>query len=257
MAFLEPCALSVRRFALGAALMLPAAPALALGGSEVSTGGRDLSAHTVMVLGARGSVCTGTLIARNVVITAAHCVAGSKQIAVAYHEAGQPILQLTTGVATNPGFSKNAKVSLDLALLRLQENMPMRFSPARLDGGGAAQAVGDNLTIAGFGLSVETDPKSAGTLRTAEVRLLPRLFPRFLRVGLDGDLSRLAICKGDSGGPVFATVNGGRVLAGVVYAAEKTGKATICGAAAQAVRVAPQRGWIDRVLSQWGAVAGR
>lgn len=245
------------RLAAGAlALAVAGSPALALGGSAVSMSTWGLSAHTVMVLGARGSVCTGTVITRRVVITAAHCVAGSKQIAVAYHEDGQPVLQLATGVATNPGFSKNARVSVDVALLRLQEPLPARFSPVRIDAGQAAQTVGDRLTIAGFGLSEEKNVKSAGTLRTADVALLPRIYPRFLRIGLDEDLARLAICKGDSGGPVFAHVEGERVLAGVVYAAERTGKAVTCGATAQAVRLAPQKPWIERILAQWERRAG-
>lgn len=238
------------------ALFTLSAPAHALGGSAVSMSTWGLAAHTVMVLGARGSVCTGTVIDARVVITAAHCVASSKQIAVAYLENGQPVLQLATGVATNPGFSRNAKVSVDVALLRLQEPLPPRFTPVRIDGGQAAQTVGDQLTIAGFGLSEEKNIKSAGTLRTADVSLLPRIYPRFLRLGIDADLARLAICKGDSGGPVFASIDGERVLAGVVYAAERTGKAVTCGATAQAVRLAPQKPWIERTIAQWARRAG-
>lgn len=224
-----------------------AGPALALGGSAVSMSTLGLSAHVVMVLGTRGSVCTGTLLSRNVVLTAAHCTAGSKQLAVAYFEDGRPILQQVTDVARNPGFSRNSAVSVDLALLRLQEDLPPRFTPVSIDGGDGANVIGDSLTIGGFGLAEEKDYKSAGTLRAASVELLPKLFPRFLRLGLGGGLEQLAICKGDSGGPVMA----GGALVGVVYAAERTGKAKTCGATAQAVRLAPQRRWIDGVLARW------
>ena len=230
------------------ALACGAAPAHALGGNAVSTSTWGLSNHVVMVLGTRGSVCTGTVLSPTVIVTAAHCTAGSKQIAVAYFEDGRPILQQVSAVARNPGFSSNSAVSVDVALLRLNESLPGRFRPVTMDTGQAGREVGETLTIAGFGLAEEKDFKSAGTLRTARVDLLPKLYPRFLRLGKTGSLDDLAICKGDSGGPVFT---GGAVLVGVVYAAERTGKAKTCGATAQAVRLAPQMNWINGILARW------
>ena len=237
-----------RSAALSAVLaLLAAGPAHALGGSAISGSSWGLSSHVVMVLGSRGSVCTGTLISQRVIVTAAHCTAGSSQIAVAYIEEGRPILQAVSEVARNPGFSRKTAVSLDIALLRLQTDLPNRFVPVPIDRGAAASEVGEDLTIAGFGLSEEHDLKSAGTLRAASVRLLPKLYPRFLRLGIDARLDSLAVCKGDSGGPVMS----GGALVGVLYAAERTGKAKVCGATAQAVRLAPQRAWISSVLARW------
>jgi len=236
------------RFLVGAGLLAAALqPAQALGGSAVSSSDWGLSSQVVMVLGTRGSVCTGTLLSQNVIVTAAHCTAGSKQLAVAYFEDGRPILQPVVSVARNPGFSKKTAVSIDIALLRLESDLPSRFRPMRIDSGGAGANVGESFTVAGFGLSEDRDYRSAGTLRIATVELLPRIFPRYLRIGLQGDLSELAICKGDSGGPVIS----GGALVGVIYAAERTAKARTCGATAQAIRLAPQRGWIDSVLARW------
>ena len=226
-------------------------PALALGGSAASSNTWGLSSNVVMVLGSRGTVCTGTLLSQRIIVTAAHCTVGSKQMAVAYIEGDRPILQPVATVARHPGFSKNAAVSVDMALIRLQEPLPARYLPVGLDGGSGAAAIGESLTIAGFGLAEEKDYKSAGTLRAASVELLPRMYPRFLRLGIDGDASRLAICQGDSGGPVLAG-GGAPSLVGVLYAHERNGKkASACGSIAQAVRVAPQRAWIDRVMAGW------
>jgi hypothetical protein len=70
-----------------------------------------------------------------------------------------------------------------------------------------------------------------------------------LRLGLAG--GGVAICKGDSGGPVFSDGLFGLTLTGVIYGKEG-GDGRQCGATAQAVRIAPQRAWIDRVMAQWG-----
>lgn len=238
----------IRRTVLAAVLGGCAAPPLAhaLGGAITSDDTR-LSPHVVMVLGSKGQVCSGTLISQRVIVTAAHCTVNAPQLAVAYIEDGRPILQPVAQVARNPGFSSKTAVSVDIALLKLQSPLPARFSPVGIDGGGAAANIGDSLTIAGYGLSIDNDVKSAGTLRSANVSLLPRLYPRFMRLGGDINLSHFAICKGDSGGPVFS----GGSLVGVVYAAEKVKGGKTCGAAAQAVRLAPQRGWIDGVLKGW------
>ena len=80
--------------------------------------------------------------------------------------------------------------------------------------------------------------------------ILPRFYPRFMRLGLSsGDLR---ICKGDSGGPVFSEGFAGMTLTGVIYASERKRGGRQCGDTAQAVRIAPQRAWIDGVRARWG-----
>lgn len=238
---------------------LHATGAFALGGSA-SGADRSLVPHLVMVLskqGARHSACTGTVIARDIVVTAAHCVAGNRQIVIAYAEDGSHVLQRILAKALNPGFSSGSRVSIDLALLRLEGALPARFSPVTLDRGQGAHRVGQSQTIAGFGLQAEQAESTAGTLRSASVSVLPRLFPRYLRLGQGGEpgLSDIAICTGDSGGPVFEAESSTPLLVGVVYGREKFGNAQSCGVTAQAVRIAPQRQWIESVLARWSGQA--
>jgi S1-C subfamily serine protease len=198
-----------------------------------------------MVLGSRGNACTGTVLAPRVVITAAHCVSGSPRYAVAYREGESPVLQEVADVARHPEFKAGARVSIDLALVRLKLPLPARFSPSALDADRDDEKVGGTLTIAGFGLGREGDEASAGRLRQAGVTVLPRYFPRYFRLGRSDD--GVLICRGDSGGPVF---DADLRLAGIVYGKERSdGRA--CGTVAQAVRIAPQRAWIDGVLTRW------
>ena len=244
---------------LGLVCWLPAPGAMALGGA-ISGADGGLSSHVVMVLSRQGNqhgACTGTVIARDIIVTAAHCVAGKTSVVVAYPENGSHVLQRVTARAINPGFSKAARVSLDLAVLKLEGQLPSRFRPVRIDRGSGIHSVGNAQRIAGYGMQAEGDDQSAGTLRSARVEVLPRLFPRFLRLGVNGNLSELAICTGDSGGPVFETGAGEPLLVGVVYGREKLGDAKSCGVTAQAVRIAPQRAWIDGVVAKWMGQAPR
>jgi secreted trypsin-like serine protease len=239
----------IRTVALTALLMLSSAPALALGGEASSESGR-FDGRAVMVLGSRGSVCSGTVLSPTVVITAGHCVTGAGQYAVAYRESGSAVIQEVRQVARHPGFRQGSAVSIDMALVRLKTPLPSRFSAVALDDTADDDVVGSRQTVAGFGLARDGDEASAGVLRSASVTILPRFYPRFMRLGrLDGSFR---VCKGDSGGPVFSDGLTGITLTAVIHASERSRGSRQCGETAQAVRIAPQRDWIDGVRARWG-----
>jgi secreted trypsin-like serine protease len=244
---------------LAAAIAGSGSPAVALGGSQ-SSANSGLSAHLVMVLsreGNRHGACTGTVVASNVVLTAAHCVSGKKQVVVAYAENGSHVLQRVVARALHPGFSRNASVSVDIALIRLERPLPARLSPLPIDRGESDHGIGASRLVAGFGMQRENDEASAGTLRSATMQVLPRLFPRFMRLGtsVDAELSDAAICTGDSGGPVLDRSESPPRIVGVIYGRERFGTAQSCGTIAQAVRLAPQRQWIDATLAKFSGGA--
>ncbi len=222
--------------------------AFALGGKASSMAGADLEQYSVMVLGSRGSACSGVIIASNIVLTAGHCVQGSPQLAVAYYEGQTPVLKTVVQSIVNPS-------GVDMALVRVI-GLPARFSPVTMIENNELAA---SYIIAGFGLQAVRAEESAGKLRKAEVESLPLSAGRILHLGgtnmnKEEMSAHLQVCKGDSGGPVFTT---DMKLAGVLFATYNTGVkqgdkwASQCGNTAQAVRIEPQRAWINGVVTKW------
>ncbi len=228
-------------------LMVATLPSVAhaLGGAAATQG---QSPSTVMVLGTKGSACSGTVIARTLVLTAAHCVEGSKQLAVAWFEQGKPVLSPVDGIEKHGEARTGSAVSVDLAIVRTAKPLPGGFWPASIDAGEEAHEVGLTRRLAGFGMGEDGVEASAGTLREATADVLPRLLPRFLRLGTaNRDMATFRICTGDSGGGVFAESG---TLVAVIAQREQYGGGKTCGPVAQAVRTAPQIGWIRDAMGR-------
>lgn len=232
------------------AAALAAAPAWAIIGGGGAGGPGEASA--VMVLTDSGGVCSGVVLARDAVLTAAHCVGAGQQIRVHFREGGQPVLQETAAVIRHPEFRPNAVAertrSIDLALIRTARPLPARFSAAAL--AVAPAAGGQALRVAGFGLAAEGDPSSMGQWRSVTLPQTQPYGPSRVLYWL-GDSAGRGACQGDSGGPAF---DGAGLVTGVI--GWTTGRAGgRCGNLTQAVILAPQRAWIDATLANWGVSA--
>ncbi len=99
-----------RLFMLLVALALPGRSASALVGPTGEGGG--YAPHVVMALAqARGGsgFCSGAVLAPNIVLTAAHCVAAPGATRVHFRDsAGKPVLMEVARVARHPGFRADA-----------------------------------------------------------------------------------------------------------------------------------------------------
>jgi secreted trypsin-like serine protease len=241
-------------FALAAAgICATGSFALALVGASAED--RSFAAHVVMVLKRgvdRAGFCTGIVVAPQIVLTAAHCVAATNNMRVHYKDSsGQPVLIDVKAVAIHPGFHADALArrvaSIDLALVETQTPLDARFSPAELDEAGAV-AVGQGLRIVGYGVAREGEGASAGVLRSAALQVRAPL-SKILVWAEDPSGAGVGGCTGDSGGPILSQ-DSAKVIAVTTWSAGAAGRH--CGALTQGPLVAPQRPWIDSVRRRWG-----
>ncbi|WOJ89570.1 trypsin-like serine protease [Methylocapsa polymorpha] len=235
-------------------LLIPTAASALVGPAREAP---DLAPYVAVVLnrnGSSASFCTATVIARNIVLTAAHCVTAPDDTRVFFRDAeGQSTMLDVTSIALNPGYRPDAVrrrlVSIDLALVRLAEPLPSAFSPVALPKfGPAAAAVGQMFRIAGFGVADEGAGKTGGVLREGDLIASGPKSSILLWLA-DPNREGLGACTGDSGAPIFAAA-APLLVAVAVWAKGENGHS--CGALTQAVLIAPQRRWIDATLSAWG-----
>jgi hypothetical protein len=232
---------------------------LAANSAGAVVGGRDggpVGGSTLMVLNARGGVCTGIVLSPRAILTAAHCAAGGTELRIHWKDgSGEPVLIPPAAIALHPEFKANAVAarqrSIDLALVRLAEPLPARFAPATLVDGTLPRA-GVPITLAGYGVSREGDARTTGTYRSAELVAVEPYGPgRVLLWATDptgaGKRPGPGACQGDSGGPITGADSG--IVAVTSWSTGPSGKS--CGLLSQGVLVAPQRSWIDGTLANW------
>ena len=216
-------------------LLASSLPAVAIvGGAPAAP--EEIARAVVLIVGSRGNFCSGVALARDLVLTAAHCVLpGADYKIVEYDSARQPQLRDVKSVTAHPKFDLKTmlahRATADVALLKLAAPLA-GTTPARLHGTAFPVAPGDTLTVAGAGLTVPGDGRSGGVTRAASLiatgkpgTLQVRLFDPATR----GERPGLGACTGDSGGPAFGLADGRPVVVGVVSWATAAKNLAGCG----------------------------
>jgi secreted trypsin-like serine protease len=240
------------------ALALPRDAAARVGGAPAASGG--IERHAVLIVGSRGNSCTGAAIARDLVLTAAHCVgAGADYKVVEFDAQRTPTLRDVAQIARHPQFSLAAlnghRATADVALLKLKDPLPARFSPASLSAEPAPSAPGGRFVVAGYGVTVRGDGRSGGTLRSATLEATGK--PGGLQLRLFDPAARntrpgLGACTGDSGAPVFAHASGRLAVIGVVSWSTAAGNTAGCGGLTGVTPIARYRAWIVETARKLG-----
>lgn len=231
-----------------------AAPAGAVtGNAPPATGWAARS--IVMIVDAREDLCTGTALAPDLVLTAAHCVARPVKYEVKAYQSGQSVS--VRSVAVHPRFDMASytasRATADLALIKLTAPLPNIVVPAAL-AAPRRVAAGETLTIAGFGVTVAGTARGLGVPRMAKLAVTGK--PGSLQIRLVDSATRnqrtgLGGCTGDSGAPAFD--GDGPLVIGVVSWSTAPQDTEGCGGLTGVTPLLNYRAWIVETARKFGS----
>ena len=198
----------------------------------ITDGTEDVGHRAVGYLASGSGVgCTGTVVGRRTVLTAAHCISGGTQTFVL-----DGVFYLSSASVVHPRYDPVGHDN-DIALLELERGV--HIVPSRLDP--KPRAVGHAVTLVGYGATVEGGVDS-GTRRVATNTIKSLHTTSFNIEGTGGGKGN--VCHHDSGAAVYVGAGSDEAQLGVVI-----GGVPPCGTVGISMRVDIYLDWLRKSAS--------
>jgi secreted trypsin-like serine protease len=233
--------------------------ASALVGGAADVRNTDLGHHIVMIISTRGNFCTGTALARDLVLTAGHCVQPTATYRVLIDKPpGIPISRIVVHPRYSSKDYASGRVTADVALIKLDELMPETILPVAL-AEPRPVAPGDPLVVAGYGIITPGSPAGGGTPRAATLVATGKpgnLQIRLVDPATRGESSGLGACTGDSGAPAFIRLGSTHRVIGIVTWSTGPAGSAGCGGLTGLTPLSLHRAWIIETARKLGIAVG-
>ena len=225
--------------------------------------------------------CSGTLVGRHTVLTAAHCfdphllpggvaakvifeierLENSQALAFnVFKSSNHPLYNTQPGVRAVPRLSDNSSTFLsydhDIAVLVFNGTAPKNYQIAKMASNLTSNHAGETEHVYGFGRSVDYNGdadeiviQSSGVLREGSVQIKDNFLMLSDRYYIEKNSNNQMSCQGDSGGPHFLEGKNSKIVIGVTSAALGRTLANgrkSCLDEAQVTKVAPFYQWIKK-----------
>ncbi|WP_413585468.1 S1 family peptidase [Bdellovibrio sp. HCB274] len=168
------------------------------------------------------TVCTGTIIAPNLILTAAHCISNPGYpleigFGLDWHDgnmeirAGRAVIKHSGFAGAQSNFDRD-----DIALISFSGSLPDGFKPAPLVKDTTYTKENGTFTAFGYGSTTGMDGigNSTGRLRKVPMTIFSVFSNK--KVFASKHLSGKGVCFGDSGGAAFVKIKGVYHLMGVI-----------------------------------------
>lgn len=203
------------------------------GGTDVQPGEKiaKSTVSLIMLNDEAMGTCTGTLLSKRLILTAAHCMTNMKY-ALAVFGNIDSVSSVTieklqalgmigvVDAAVHKGFAASGGKNDDIALLKLKTNAPAGFEPVPMVT--SRPAVGTPVILAGFGNSY--DPFSEQDADDRTLRKIGKSLKLVYGKSLVFDNKGTGVSHGDSGGPAYIEdAQGNLIVAGVTNSGLKAG----------------------------------
>ncbi len=220
-------------------------------------GSDELGKSVVALVGKKGQgqvLCTGTIIAPDTVLTAAHCVSEDiEKLTLVFAPRIKGVrsenLREATSAMANPLWMKSEDPGEgDIALVHFAGGLPEGYAPVQLASPNLELKNGTEVTMIGYGVTNGLEHKGAGLLRQTQSTIVGEKSPS--EFVTDGHKS--SVCFGDSGGPAFALENGQQVQWGVAHSVSSQA----CDDVAIHTSVMAYRAWISKATTELRKTVG-